>query len=212
MTTENKIVVQRALDELSTIGDRISTLIHDSKFIGLSKGKRKIPLLKRFKDEDSFKKHLKSNKDKIDSLFNRQLLIQTRIAESNATTKFSVDGVEMTVSEALIRKRMASHQMQYLTTQRQQLVDCERKMSLNDNEVQHTIEQRLAIRFGSDVKPDKNDQENISNEVRSDLELSLVDPNSISTKIDEEIDKLNTFISSVDSEMVICNSRTEITL
>lgn len=210
--TTNKIIVQRALDELSTLSNRINSLIAEGRFIDLVKGKRSVPLIKRFKDEESLKKFLKSNKDKVDSLIERQLMLHTKIAESNAITKFTVDGVEMTVAEALNRKRLASQKMDYLTNMRQQLVNCERKIMINENEIQATIEQRLAVRFGSDVKPDKDDQENISKEVRADLALSLTDPNNIGRDIDEEIDKLETFIGAVDSEMVICNSRTEIEL
>lgn len=210
MTT--KIIVQRALDELSTLSNRINSLIAEGRFIDLVKGKRSVPLTKRFKDEESLKKFLKSNKDKVDSLIERQLMLHTKITESNAITKFTVDGVEMTVAEALNRKRLASQKMDYLTNMRQQLVNCERKIMINENEIQATIEQRLAVRFGSDVKPDKDDQENISKEVRADLALSLTDPNNIGRDIDDEIDKLETFIGAVDSEMVICNSRTEIEL
>lgn len=208
--TTTKIVVQRALDELSTISSRINDAVMSSAFISTVKGNRKKPTISRFKTEDELKRFLVGNKDKVDSLIKRQTMIKTKIAESNATTKFTVDGVEMTVAEALIRKLNAAEHRNYLNTMRKQLINAEREIQSNDRDVQVTIEQRIATRFGSDAKPDKNDQESITNEVRGDLELSLCDPNNIVRDIDNEIDKLNNFMGAVDSEMVICNSRTEI--
>lgn len=100
----NKISITRALVEVKTLEERINRATSTSVFYAASvKGKIVGGSAKNQTDAD-FEKEAKSAVQSIFDMIKRRSDLKREIAISNASTKVSIAGEEMTVQEAIERK------------------------------------------------------------------------------------------------------------
>lgn len=204
-----EIIVQRALDEVSTLKDRIEKATKAACFVSTINGET--PSSPRFKTKQELENTIKSSTDKIDSLTKRFFALQSAINRSNATTEITVNDDVMTVSDALLRKRYAEFEYNKLNAAKSQLNQAINTVNQAETNIKTTVQSRLEAMCGGNTDNTNPDTlVTIESTVRQEMELSLVDPLNYSLTWDEQMDKLTTFLDSVNSELTICNSTTKI--
>lgn len=97
MTTE-KLTIHRALSELKIIDSRISKAIDEGVFVTANKHSNAKINGMTIGGLQSF---MKSSLESITSIITRKNAIKRAVDLSNATTKVTINGVEMTVVEAI---------------------------------------------------------------------------------------------------------------
>lgn len=111
-----KISVTRALSQLKVLDKRIQKAIQECQPSGVIIG-RKIPA--GFATEDELKKRLQANLDAPRDLIKHRIAIKQAIVMSNAATKVTINGVEMTVAEAIETKASIGQKKDLLDVLRQ---------------------------------------------------------------------------------------------
>ena len=208
-----QISITRALAEIKRLDDRI-TRMGEAEFISVAigRGDQRRPAQVNMTIAELQSK-LQSNRDSINDMFKRRAQIKAAIVQSNATTTVVLGGEQLTVAEAIERKKSIENQRQLVThLKRQSLRANELVKNLNEK-LDHTIETNLATIYGNDKgKVDPAMFTAISEPQRNQKEASLIDPNNIS----KWIEKLEDEISAVDTELDFLlsesNARTIITV
>lgn len=207
MTTET-MTVHKALCELKLLNKRITKTINDCKFCVANKANNKKIGGKTIKEyEESVKEEYQSIAD----LMKRYAAINAAVAQSNAETKI-MDG-KYTVAEAMAIKNKLIPLKNNLVSQMALVFTSEDYKVTSGNEAL----EREADRIITTPSSDKTDVKSIAEGMMSVREqyiekqkLELIDPLGIQDEMKRVRDKIDDFLSDIDSELSISNATTQI--
>lgn len=202
-----KITVTEALCELKLYDSKINDAILRCYLVNA--GKKSSDILGHITKED-FKDKAKADYQSINALISNRDTLKRAVVVSNATTKVTVNGEEMTVAAAIEKKNSIGYLENLLTSMKNQYSDATRMMQRMNEKMETQIDKMLEGFVGkdSDKKIDKNDLESISKTYRTANEFELVDPLDIATKITELENYISGFNGAVDTTLSISNSVT----
>lgn len=211
MTTET-MNIHKALCELKILEDRINNCINSAWFCVANKNSNT-----KIKGEsiEQFTAEMKSDFDRIADLIMRREAIKRAVVLSNAKTEITVNGVNYTVAEAI---EMKNHGMDFdkalyhcMTSQyanSTKIID-----AANDEELSKKADAYVIGLYGTKENAVKTDDiEKVKEAFINSNSFSLIDPigvKEISTRIKDRIDN---FMSEVDSALSTSNALTVITI
>ncbi|QIG66235.1 hypothetical protein ROCKET24_133 [Vibrio phage Rocket24] len=203
-----QITVTKALTEIKKLDKQIAKLTQHGQFILVSTRGR----VAGFTSVEEAGKAVKSNFDKIQALMKRRANIKAKVTASNAATKLTIAGSEMTVAEAIERKdsiEMEEHLLQVMKNQFNQAVN---KQVRHEAQVQDEIDRKVEQVFGNAKKIDTNDgtYKAIREQVEAANKFELVDTNKLADQIEQLEDRIDDFRANVDVELSVSNATTSI--
>jgi len=213
MTTE-KMTVHRALSELKVIDDRISKAIRETTYVlAVKHSAEKI----NGKTVQNFKEDMRSGYQKVTDLIARRDAMKRAVVLSNATTKVTIGGKEMTVAEAI---EQHNHGMEFKAALLRQMnsayVSAQNELNRNGGEaLEKKAEQYVLAVIAAQPKESKM---SVDSDVMKALRKTyienntydLVDPMDIA-KVIEALDvEINEFNAEVDAALSCSNALTVI--
>lgn len=201
-----KMSLTRVLNEIKLLDGRISSAT-GKMFISASVG-NKPP--SGYESVDEVKKVIKANYDSVKDLIKRRNNLKSLLTQANAVTKLSVAGEEMTIAQAIERKRTINLERGLFTQLNRQLAAAVSDVDKHNKQVEQNIDTMLNNAFGKDKKVTEEESNAIAVPYRKQHTASLVDPLGVR----EEVEKLEEFITRFESEVDFTlsevNAKTEI--
>ena len=198
-----KMLVTQALNELKLLDSRILKEVKQARFVAAAKTAEKKISPSVTKDE--FIEQAKSSYQSIKDLIARRATIKAAVVASNAVTKVTIAGVEMTVADAIERKTSIDYEIGLLTAMKNQFEQERSKVNMQNTLMEDKIDKNIEIMLGKDGKTKDEDLDSMMKLFRSANQWSLVDPLDIEKLINELTDQVNGFSSEVDSALQISN-------
>ena len=202
-----KMLVTQALNELKLLDDRINKAINDAVLVIAAKRSEKKVNPNLTKEE--FEIRAKAGYQSVLDLIERRKKIKAAVVTSNAVTKITVHGEEMTVAEAIERKGTIDYEVSLLRQMQSQWGVQNREMNMQNMRMEEKIDKYIETFVGKDTSKAKdNELEAMIKPMRESGEYSLVDPLSIEKKIADLDDYIKGFRSEVDAILQISNCTT----
>lgn len=202
--------ITQALNELKLLDSRIKRGIQSASFTATHMNDRKI---KNTKTLDEFDAEAKASWDSINTLIENRARIKSRIVGSNAVTKVKIGENEMTVAEAIERKSSIEYEKALLKQMSIEYMTNQAEVSRNNTAAAEKAYSQLETVLGGKdtVKTsDENTVKSIYDPVYKRYEYLLRDPLSVTKKIDQMQDKIETFASNIDFVLSTSNAITTI--
>ena len=200
-----KLLVTQALNELKTLDSRITRAINSATFVASAKKCEKNVTSNMSKEV--FCSNAKAAIQSIDDLIARRKRIKDAIVESNAVTKVTVAGVEMTVAADIERKTSIEYEKMILKQMQNQYMLAQQDVDRKNAQMEESIEKLVSTAYGKDsktnIKPE--DYSAIADPYKEKNEWALVDPLGILEQISKRAEEIDTFLSFVDSQLQISN-------
>lgn len=204
-----KMLVTQALNELKLLDDRINKAISDAVLVIAAKRSEKKVNPNLTKEE--FEIRAKAGYQSVMDLIERRKKIKAAVVISNAVTKITVHGEEMTVAEAIERKSTIDYEVSLLRQMQSQWGVQNREMNMQNLRMEERIDKYIETFVGKDTSKAKdNELEAMIKPMRESGEYALVDPLSIEKKIADLDDYIKGFRSEVDAILQISNCNTYI--
>ena len=203
------MLVTHGLNELKLLDSRILKRISDTGFITCSKkSAKKISGV----GKDTYRKLSKSGYDSVIDLIARRNAIKSAIVKSNAITKVTIAGKEMTVAEAIERKSSISYEHNLLNELTSQLSSARTKLERENAKVDEQIDALLTTAYGKDSKEKISEgmHDAIAVPYREANEYEYVEGFDVKATIVSLSDDIDSFLSEVDTVLQVSNSTTTI--
>ena len=207
------ISITRALAEVKSLDDRITKAVQAGAFVAVTQGKgERRRMTSTSASIQTVEQSIKSAYTSINDMLNRRKALKAAVIKSNAETTVSIGGVSMTVAEAIERKNSIGLQATFYQFMRKNYIEAANAVTNGNRVLDDQIEKAVVAAYGNDSKnkPSKEAYDAVAEPRRNDHELSLLDPQNITAKIDELAAKLNTFSMEVDFVLSESNARNEI--
>lgn len=203
-----KMTIHRALSELKTIDDRIQKAVDSIRPVGLYQKDKKVAMLYNL---DEFEKNAKADYQSITDLIARKAKLKNLIVASNAATKVTVNGAEMTVADAIVQKAYVQNKKGLIEALSSVYRAHLAKMNSENEKVQSSAQKLLETTLGTADAVKNATKETIDNIQTPYLERNTVlmaDPLKIESVIKSLIAEVNGFETEVDAVLSESNSIT----
>lgn len=204
-----KLTVHEALCEIKVSDKRIEKAIKDCPFCAANKEVNPkiagIPV-KDYEDE------VRSKYQAIVDLIKRNDAIKKALSLSNAATKITVAGVEMSVAEAIYMMQYGiDHKQKLLLAMAQALKSARSAIEYeNGARLEERLDKFIQATYGSKEKVTAEELDKASKDFKARNEYKLVDPIGIVDKIATLTEEIDKFQAAVDSAIQISNATTYI--
>ena len=210
MTTET-LTIHRALSELKIIDSRINKAIGEGAFVVANKhSNAKINGMTINEVQD----FMKSSLDSITSIITRKNAIKRAVDLSNATTKVTINGSEMTVVEAInLKNHGLESKQELLSAMRRQYSQAITKATTENNTLNERAESYVIGMYGG--KDTKTDPTTITKAKQEFIEMNtidIVDGVNILKVIKSLEEEIFNFTAEVDATLSESNAITQITI
>jgi len=199
VTTE-KMSITRGLVQLKLLDKRINKSLNESCFVDFKIGKK-------VNNENC---DPLSSLSKVTDLVIRREAIKSAIMQANANTIITINDEQMTIMDAIEKKKSISYLIALKDHMRRQLARISDEIKFQNERMQERLDKQLEEIYGKSGKVRDDDYEAVSKPFKANNEATLIDPIKIQNKIDELDEYIDNFISEVDLVLSEANSRTEI--
>ena len=200
------ISITRALAEIKSLNDRIEKATRGAAFITITQGGKMV----NGGDLQAQGNQLKANLQSVQDLIARRTLVKGQIIRSNAVTKVTINGVEMSVAEAIERKGSIDKERSLLAVLTQQLNTVRTTVERNNVAMQGRIDTMLQAAVGKERKATEEELEAISKPYTASNITAPLDPNGLEAVIQKMEADINGFIFEVDFVLSEANAKTQI--
>lgn len=200
-----EISVTRALAQVKQLNDRIERA-NSNAFVTMTTGGKHGTGKPLAEVEATLKANLQSVQDLIAVRAN----IKSAIVRSNAVTKVTIAGKEMTVAEAIERKTSIALDQRLLTVLRAQQAQVQAQVERTNVGVQQKLDQLIQTAVGKDRKATEDEIEAITGPYKRQNEALAVDPNDLTAVIDAMSKEQDAFLLDVDYALSEVNAVTKI--
>ena len=202
-----KISITEALNELKLYDSKITKTITNAIFCeAAKKSTDKIGVVKK----DDFAERAKASYQSSTDLISNRNILKSAIVKSNAVTGVEIDGVSMTVAEAIERKNSIEYDETLLNEMKRQYANATAAVDKENKKVDSKVDDLLTTLIGkdSDKKLSKEDQEAVEKPYREKNEFEFIDPLGLYDKIQTLEANIDGFKSNVDTALVLSNATT----
>lgn len=202
-----KISIHRALGELKTLEKRIEKEINKGYYIGY----KKKSVAKEYQTGtlvDEFGVKAKASKQSVDDLIARRRAIKEAIVNSNANTKVTIGGKEMTVASAIERKSSIIYDIDLLSKLQSQYSKAVSAVARQNDAVEKDISAKVDIMLGSEKAKNQELVDKFSKDYRESNSWELIDPLGLKEIIDALEEEILTFQNEVDVVLSESNATT----
>lgn len=204
MTT---ISITRALAQVKSLNDRIETG-SSQLFIATTTGGKHASGKPTAEVETTMKANLQSVK----ALIVERNKVKSAIVRSNAITKVTVAGVEMTVAEAIERKGSIQLEVVLLQNLKRQLAIQTTKVERENTQYESRLDELIKVTLGKERKVDGDEIEGITKPFEAKNKPALLDPNDLSKVIAKMENDIKAFQDEVDMALSEVNALTQVTI
>ena len=207
---KEQMTIHKALCELKILNDRIERETADATFVVLNKHSNQKIAGAPIAD---YIEKTKQQYQSICTLINRRNAIKRAVTRSNASTMVTIDGTEYTVAEAIDMKNVGVNQLTNLLRRMESQYKTAQDKAERENGVvleNRADEYMKSMYQGTDLK-------NMTDELKKSREnfitaqtMEIVDPIGIADEIVRLRNKIDNFISEVDSALSVSNALTTI--
>lgn len=208
-----KITIARALVEKKMLIKQIEKTLLISKFVGV-KGKHSDNVNGMPKDD--FNKQIKSNYDKLMSLYKNINDISSKITVANATNELTINGEIMTISHAINLKNTLNMKKSILSKISNQYENAIREVDRYNDDVDDEAKELYSnVICSSSSNPNASNKksqemEKLVHEFKENHEIELVDPIKCVDVIKKMKDEIEEFEKEVNIALVEANATIEI--
>lgn len=202
-----KISITEVLNELKLYDAKITKAITNATFCGAAKKSAdKVGVV----NKDDFAERAKASYQSATDLISNRNTLKSAIVKSNAITGVEIDGVPMTVAEAIERKNSIEYDEMLLNEMKHQYANATATVDRENKKVDNKVDDLLTTLIGkdSDKKLSKEDQEAVEKPYREKNEFEFVDPLELYEKIQILEENIDGFKSNVDTVLVLSNATT----
>lgn len=202
-----KISITEALNELKLYDSKITKAITNATFCGATKkSSDKVGVVKK----EDFNERAKASYQSVTDLISNRKALKSAIVQSNAITGVEINGIPMTVAEAIERKNSIEYDEALLTEMKCQYANATATVDKENKKVDNKVDDLLATLIGkdSDKKLNKEDQEAVEKPYREKNEFEFADPLGLYEKIQSLETDIDGFKSNVDTILVLSNATT----
>lgn len=206
-----KISVTRALATLTKIEGKIEKRVDQLNTVHIAKGiddNRQIP--GSLISVDAFEKAAKADYQGLQDLLKVRDELKAAVVQSNATTKVTVGNEEMTVAQAIERKRTIQYKELLLAKLKAQYNHAQARLNKENMEFEAKLEQARAPYIGRDKSPDAEQLKVVEGPTRMISTPSIVDPLGLADTIRSLEAEIEDFTSNVDFALSEINAKTEV--
>ena len=217
MAEKEKMLVTQALDTRDFLLKKITSDIESFSCIAVKR--KKDPTLLGNRDIEKFKEEAKSKYDSINGQIDRYRRLCAAIIQSNAETKVTVFGKEMTVAEAISKKKMLAAgtdpeiMLVYKITKSYSLAVSEMdRMRRNAEQLENDQKANLiSTRSGNDKNsPSNEDEIRVLDTLCSGNYPELIDPINVEKAIDDMNTMQSKQLQELETAIKISNATTVI--
>ena len=201
-----QISVTRALAEVKSLNDRIEKATRGTSFIGVTVG-GKVP---NGADLQATQNTLKANLQSVQDLIARRQKVKSAVVRSNALTVVTINGVDMTVAEAIERKGSIDKDRALLAVLKAQQAQVRTAIERNNVAMQGKIDAMILTAVGKDRKATEEELEAISKPYTVSNITAALDPSGLDAVIQKLEDDVNGFVFEVDFVLSEANAKTVI--
>lgn len=200
-----QITVTRALAQVKALNDRITRGTAVSFVSTLTGGKHNTG-----KPEQEVSAQLVANLQSVTDLIKQRATLKGAIVRSNAVTKVTIAGVEMTVAEAIERKASIVYDKALLQQLQMQLQQQQAKAEKENVLMQARLDQLIQTAVGKDRKVDESELKAITGPFEKQNRAELLDPSNLSKIIEDLKKSIDSFDEEVDYALSEINAVTKI--
>lgn len=205
-----EMTVQRALNELKIIDERLSKRLAEFVVIGT----KKVSEARVVETRESiveFENRAKGVLDSVDGLLKRQQELKHAIMTSNATTMIEVAGKTYSVMTAIDRKRTIENEKLVVRHMRDALARAEYKVNQENDKMESYIQRQTNAMAGGDLSSKKDDYIiAFEKSYREQNSWDLVDPLKIRDLIEQREQEISMFELEIDTALTVSNAITKI--
>lgn len=205
-----EITVQRALNELKIIDERLSKRLTEFVVVGT----KKVSEARVVETRESiveFENRAKGVLDSVDGLLKRQQELKHAIMTSNATTMIEVAGKTYSVMTAIDRKRTIEKEKLVVKYMRDALIRAEYKVSQENDKMESYIQRQTNAMAGGDLSSKKDDYIiAFEKSYREQNSWDLVDPLKLRDLIEQREQEISMFELEIDTALTVSNAITKI--
>lgn len=198
-----KMLVTQGLNELKLLDSRITREVRIANFVIAAKTKETKVTSNLTKAE--YAEKARASYQSVNDLIERRKKIKAAIVDSNAKTMVTVNGMQMTVAEAIEMKTSIEYEEGLLQTLKNQFKTATSAVNVQNVNMEDKIDKYLETMIGREAKSKKEDFIDMITPIREANEYSLVDPLNVEEVIKELSEKIEGFKSEVDSVLQISN-------
>lgn len=201
-----QISVTRALAECKVLNDRIERATRQSVFVTVTVGGKTT----NGQPVQEASQNMVANLQQIKDLIARRQKVKSAIIVSNSQTSVVVNGVTMTVAEAIERKGSIDKERALLSVLQQQLGQARAVTERNNVQMQGRIDTMLQAAVGKERKASEEELAAISKPYTASNITAPLDPNGLEALINKMDEEINGFLFEVDFSLSESNSKTMI--
>ena len=205
-----EMTVQRALNELKIIDERLSKRLVEFVVIGTKKASE-TRVVETRESIVEFENRAKGVLDSVDGLLKRQQELKHAIMTSNATTMIEVAGKTYSVMTAIDRKRTIENEKLVVKYMRDALIRAEYKVSQENDKMESYIQRQTNAMAGGDLSSKKDDYIiAFEKSYREQNSWDLVDPLKLRDLIEQREQEISMFELEIDTALTVSNAITKI--
>jgi len=202
------LTLTRALVELKMLGKRISANVEKFDPVVIQRG-GKLP--EGVKSTDEFAKSAKANFQSVQDLMVRRGKIKSALVNANAVTKIEINGVEMTIAEAIERKSSICQEKELLEYLKLKYADAINSIERENKAMKGQLLKLLEATYSkSEAEISKEDHDKVAIPFKENNEAKLVDPLELKGVIQELEESIDAFETEVDVALSEINAQVEI--
>lgn len=205
-----EMTVQRALNELKIIDERLNKRLQEFTIIGTKKVSETRVVETRGSVVE-FENRAKGVLDSVDGLLKRKNALKHAIMQSNATTMIEVGGKTYSVMTAIDRKRTIESEKMVVRQMRDIMLRAEYKVSQENDKMESYIQRQTNAMAGGDLSSKKDDYIiAFEKSYREQNSWELVDPLKVRDLIEEREQEILMFDLEIDTALTVSNAITKI--
>lgn len=205
-----EMTVQRALNELRIIDERLNKRLQEFVVVGT----KKVSEARVVETRESiveFENRAKGVLDSVDGLLRRQQELKHAIMTSNATTMIEVAGKTYSVMTAIDRKRTIEKEKLVVKYMRDALIRAEYKVNQENDKMESYIQRQTNAMAGGDLSSKKDDYIiAFEKSYREQNSWDLVDPLKLRDLIEQREQEISMFELEIDTALTVSNAITKI--
>lgn len=199
------ITVTEGLTELKLLDARIDKAIVNVNFCGAAKkSSDRIGAVSK----ETFKDRCKADFQSATDLIKNHAELKSKIVLSNAITKITVNGVEMTRAEGIEHKNSIEYEQNLLRKMKLDYAAATTLVDKENKKVDEKVDSLLTTLVGKDSakKLTAEEQDAVVKPYRLQNEYEFVDPIDLYDKIQKLEADIDGFLSNIDSQLTLSNA------
>jgi hypothetical protein len=201
-----QISVTRALAQVKSLGERINREFQTQFISSTTGGKHATG------DAQVIGDRMKASLQSVNDMIAQRSKLKSAIVKSNSVTTVEINGVKMTVAEAIERKTGIVYEQTFVQTLTNQLNQQSAKVERENIQVNARLDQLIQTTIGKDRKVNEDEVSAIRDPFLKANKAELLDPSNLRNVIDALSAKIDGFLLEVDYALSEINAVTKISV